>query len=280
MVQGQELDGERREALFVQQNTGRKSPSRSATNTQQTMPHDPKPPRLYSELADWWTLLSPASHYVEEAEDLLADLQRANVSTGTLLELGCGGGSLACNLKSHYRLTLTDVSEQMLSVCRRVNPECEHVQGDMRSLDLGRQFDVVLIHDAIMYAITPEDVQAALQTAARHCKTGGVTLIVPDCVRETFRPETSSGGEDGPNGRGLRYLEWSWDPDPTDHTFEVAYAFLLRDANGDIRTAGDRHRCGLFKQDQWIRWMTEAGFDVRFRTDPWNRVVFTGIRTT
>ena len=40
--------------------------------------------------------------------------------------------------------------------------------GDMRSLRLPRQFDVVLIHDAIMYATGPADVQAALRTAAIH----------------------------------------------------------------------------------------------------------------
>ena len=38
----------------------------------------------------------------------------------------------------------------MLAINQATNPECEHIVGDMRTLDLGRQFDVVLIHDAIM----------------------------------------------------------------------------------------------------------------------------------
>ncbi|MFL5496654.1 MAG: class I SAM-dependent methyltransferase [Gemmatimonadales bacterium] len=70
----------------------------------------------------------------------------------TLLELGAGGGSLAYHLKRHFRLTLTDVAPAMLAVSQALDPKCEHLLGDMRSLRLGRQFDVVLIHDAIMYA--------------------------------------------------------------------------------------------------------------------------------
>ena len=71
----------------------------------------------------------------------------------------------------------------MLAVSRKLNPECEHVLGDMRSLDLGREFDLVLIHDAIMYATDSASVRASLTTAHRHCRPGGATLIVPDCVR-------------------------------------------------------------------------------------------------
>ena len=112
--------------------------------------------RLYSDLAAWWPLMSPPSHYVEEAEDLLPMLLAApDAPPRTLLELGAGGGSLAFHLKDHFRLTLSDRSPDMLAVSRATNPECEHLLGDMRALDLGRNFDLVLIHDAIMYATDP-----------------------------------------------------------------------------------------------------------------------------
>src|SRR5688500_6823195 len=106
--------------------------------------------RMYSELAEWWPLLSPPSHYVEEAADLLPAIVHASSRpAASMLELGCGGGSLASHLKAHMRLTLTDRSPQMLAISRRVNPECEHLPGDMMTLDLGRSFDRVLVHDAI-----------------------------------------------------------------------------------------------------------------------------------
>jgi SAM-dependent methyltransferase len=233
--------------------------------------------KMYSDLAAWWPLISPPSEYVDEAADLLPTLmEAADTPPETVLELGCGGGSLASHLKAHVRLTLSDISPAMLDQSRRVNPECEHVPGDMRTLDLGRTFDVVLVHDAIMYAIDEAQLKATLATAARHCRTGGGVVIVPDFVRETFEPESSAQGEDAPDGRALRYLEWSWDPDPHDTTYEVAYAFLMRHSDGSTSVEMDRHREGLFPRDAWLKWMDEAGFTAASRIDPWDRDVFTG----
>jgi SAM-dependent methyltransferase len=231
--------------------------------------------RLYADLAEWWPLLSPPKHYVEEAEDLLGLLlDPAAGGARTLLELGSGGGSLAFHLKRHFSLTLTDRSPRMLAVSRDVNPEAEHIAGDMRTLALGREFDRVLIHDAIMYAVTPDEVRAAIATAARHCREGGMVVVVPDCVRETFAPGTEHGGEDDSDGRGLRYLMWTFDPDSTDDTIDSHYAFLLRDVDGAMRVEHDYHRCGCFRRADWLTWFRDAGLDVRIHSDPWRQDVF------
>jgi Methyltransferase domain len=237
-------------------------------------------PRLYQDLAGWWPLLSPPEEYVAEAEDLLARLSRRVKDSATLLELGSGGGSLAFHLKRWFRLTLTDRAPGMLAVSRAINPECEHLVGDMRSLRLDRRFDVVLIHDAIMYATEPASVQAALRTAAVHCRRGGTVAVLPDYVRETFEPETDHGGHDAPDGRGLRYLEWTWDPDPADETYLVEYAFLLRTSDGAVAMDYDRHVEGLFPRAQWLRWFAEAGLPADCETDLWGRDVLIGTRTS
>ena len=235
---------------------------------------------MYSDLAAWWPLLSPPEDYVEEAADLLPSLLAApDAPPTTLLELGSGGGSLASQLKAHLRLTLSDPAPRMLAVSRAINPECEHVEGDMRTLDLGRTFDVVLIHDAVMYMTTPDDVRAALATAARHCRPGGGVAVLPDCVTETFASDANTGGCDAQDGRGLRYLEWSWDPDPADTTFEVVYAFVMRHPTARVDATHEVHHNGLFPRADWARWLREAGFEISSRLDPWNRDVFTGRRT-
>ena len=232
-------------------------------------------PRFYDELAEWWPLFSPPIHYVEEAEDLLPRLgPRPSGRRPTLLELGSGGGSLASHLKPHYQLTLTDRSPGMLAVSRGVNPEAEHVVGDMRTLRLDRTFDVVLIHDAIMYATTPAEVQAVLRTAALHCHPESTVAVLPDFVRETFTPGTDHGGEDGDDGRGFRYLEWHWDPDPADDTYTVDYAFLLRDPGGEVRVEHDRHIEGLFARRDWLAWFAAAGLQAHSSLDRFGRDVF------
>ena len=65
-----------------------------------------------------------------------------------MLELGSGGGNNASHLKAHFQLTLVDLSPAMLAVSRALNPECEHLQGDMRTVRLGRRFDAPTDHIA------------------------------------------------------------------------------------------------------------------------------------
>src|SRR4030095_9836008 len=176
--------------------------------------------KLYTELAPWWPLLSPVPDYAEEAAFFLEVMRGAGLPPApTLLELGSGGGNNAFHLKPHFDdIMLTDLSPQMLEISRLLNPECEHAQGDMRTLRLDRTFDVVFVHDAIYYIFTFHDLRQAIETAAVHCKPKGMALFVPDYVRETFKPSTDHGGSDS-DGRSLRYLEWTYDPDEDESTY-------------------------------------------------------------
>jgi hypothetical protein len=206
-------------------------------------------------------LLSAPADYAEEAaiyERLLIDACRR--PPRTLLELGSGGGSNASHLKARFAMTLVDPSSGMLEHSRRLNPECEHVQGDMRDVRLGREFDAVFVHDAVCYMTTETDLRAAIARAFVHCRPGGAALLAPDHVRETFAPSTDHGGHDG-DGRSLRYLEWTWDPDPGDTTYTVDYAYLLRERDDSTSAVYDRHIEGLFSRGNWLRWLAEAGFE-------------------
>ncbi len=222
----------------------------------------PQLPKLYSEFASWWELLSPPEEYVEEAELYRQALRGAcDPAPRTLLELGSGGGSNAFHLKDHFRMTLVDLSPAMLEASRAVNSECEHLEGDMRSVRLGRLFDAVLIHDAICYMTTLDDLRRAVTTAFVHLRPGGAALFAPDFTREVFEPGTSHGGHDSEDGRGLRYLEWVWDPDPSDSTYIADYVYALRGADGEMTTVQDRHIEGLFSRDEWLQTLRSVGFD-------------------
>ena len=178
----------------------------------------------------------------------------------TLLELGSGGGHNAVHLKKWFSMTLVDLSAAMLAVSERLNPEVEHRQGDMRDVRLGRVFDAVFVHDAIEYMVTEGDLRRAMVTAFVHTRPGGRAVFVPDATAETFVPETDHGGSDAPDGRGARYLSWSYDPDPGDTTTVTDYAFLLRDADGRVTVAHETHETGLFPRDTWLRLLRETGF--------------------
>jgi trans-aconitate methyltransferase len=211
--------------------------------------------RFYGDLASWWPLISPAEEYTEEAAFAATVLVSASIPVREVLELGSGGGHNAVHLKERFTMTLVDLSDEMLAVSRRLNPECEHHRGDMRTVRLGRSFDAVFVHDAVDYMTEEAGLRRAMETAFAHCRPGGIAVFVPDRTAETFEEGTDHGGSDAADGRGARYLEWVWDPDPGE------YAFLLRDADGSVRVVHETHRTGLFGRETWLRLLAEAGFE-------------------
>jgi trans-aconitate methyltransferase len=238
---------------------------------------------LYRDLAAWWPLISGPEEYTEEAATAAAVLSSASIGVREVLELGSGGGHNAVHLKKRFSLTLVDLSADMLAVSRRLNPECVHHQGDMRTVRLGREFDAVFVHDAVAYMTTEADLRQVIETAFTHCRPGGIALFVPDHTAETFEPVTDHGGSDGPDGRGARYLEWTTDPDPGDTWIQSEYAFLLRDADGSVRVVHETHRTGLFSRPVWLGLLAGAGFHAeavteRTSEDRTPRVMFTGHR--
>jgi SAM-dependent methyltransferase len=219
-------------------------------------------PRLYSDFAEWWPLLSAPADYAEEVGVYLRLLRGAvDGELRRALELGSGGGNNAYHYARALELTLVDRSPRMLEVSRALNPGCEHLAGDMRDVRLARAFDAVLVHDAVSYLTSEGDLRAAMATAFSHCRPGGVALFTPDHLRETFVPGTSHGGHDG-DGRALRYVEWRWDPDPDDTIVTVDMAYLLRVGEG-VEVVHDRHLHGLFARATWLRLLGEVGFDAR-----------------
>jgi SAM-dependent methyltransferase len=216
--------------------------------------------QLYQDLAEWWPLISPPEEYAEEAAFAAQVLRQASGPVRDVLELGSGGGHCASHLRAHFTMTLVDLSAPMLEVSRRLNPGCAHVQGDMRIVRLGRIFDAVFVHDAVDYMTSEDQLRQVMETAFAHCRPGGVAVFVPDNVAETYRAVTGWGGSDSADGRGARFLDWAWDPDPADTWTLTEYAFLLRDRDGSVRAVHERHRLGLFPRTTWLRLLKGAGF--------------------
>jgi len=247
-------------------------------------PEKPILPRLFVEFAEWWPILSQPSDYAEEAAfyaKLIEGSCSANPSV--VLELGSGGGSNASHMKARFRLTLVDLSPGMIAVSSRLNPECEHIQGDMRDIRLNLEYDSVFVHDAVSYMSSLEDLARVAATAFVHCRPGGAALFCPDFTRETFRQRVSTGGHDA-DGRSLRYIEWTRDPDPADSTYTVDFAYMMLDGDGPPRVEPDSHLMGLFSGEEWLRILSEAGFEAKVVPFPHSEAgsgecgVFIGLR--
>lgn len=244
-------------------------------------------PRLYSDLAHLWPLMSPPEDYADEAELVRGVLQEhLAVSPGvrqSILELGAGGGHTLHHLSNSYDCTAVDLSEPMLDNCRQLNPQVRCVAGDMRSVRLDQTFDAVLIHDAIDYMTSEADVCKALQTAAAHLEPGGVLIVAPTYTLETFSDHETEHDFNADGEIELTYFSYAHDPDPNDSTFELILVYLIRDAQTrQVQVIEDRHVCGLFGADHWQGMIRDAGFDIKPGQDvdtaagPW--AMFVGVK--
>jgi ubiquinone/menaquinone biosynthesis C-methylase UbiE len=216
--------------------------------------------RIYRDLARWYPLITPASDYADEADHILRLIDAVREEPcETLLELGAGAGHMASHLKHRLQCTLTDISPQMLDLSRALNPECRHVLADMRSLALPSRFDVVLAQDAIGYMTTETDLKAAIATASRHLRPGGIAMLIPDDVKDTFKESTICDGHGMEDGSALRFLQWTFDPNPDDTAIVAEFALIIREADQTVRVERDSHVTGLFDRATWLRLMGEAG---------------------
>lgn len=229
---------------------------------------------MYGRFAAWWPLLSPPEDYAGEAETYGDILAEGGGEGATLLELGSGGGHLASHLTGRFAMTLSDLSPDMLAVSRALNPGVEHHEGDMRTLRLGRAFDRVLIHDAIMYMATRDDLKAALTTAYVHLRPGGRALFVPDELADAYEPWTSHGGSEATDGRAMRYLEWSLPLDPVTHRADTIYTLVMRQADGTVESAHEVHTNAVFPRATWFELIAEVGFEAESRVVPVEDVAF------
>jgi SAM-dependent methyltransferase len=219
--------------------------------------------RLYTDLAYLWPLVSRPEDYAHEAS-FWRLVMRDHLGGGRhqILELGVGGGNNLSHLAKEFDATAVDLSPAMLEHSKRLNPHVEHHVGDMRTVRLHRTFDAVLIHDAINYMLSESDLKAAFETAATHLRPGGLFIAAPDYVKETFRDGTLHHHSDADENTKLTFVEYDYDPDPNDTTFESQLIFLIRQ-RGELRVEQDRHTLGLFPDRKWLEMIKAAGFEVK-----------------
>jgi SAM-dependent methyltransferase len=95
-----------------------------------------------------------------------------------VLELACGTGSILKQLWTHYEVTGVDLSEEMLELAAEKVPGVRLFRGDMRTLNLGERFDVVLcVYDSINHLLRFAEWKSAFSCAREHLDEGGVFIF-------------------------------------------------------------------------------------------------------
>lgn len=145
------------------------------------------------------------------------------LTPATVLDAGCGTGRVAIELaRRGVEVVGVDNDASMLATARTRAPGIEWVQADVTALDLGREFDVVVMAGNVPL-FTPPGTQAALVAGgARHLAPAGVLVIGFQLGRGYELAEFDGHCTDVGLDLDARFATWDRDPFPGDGSYAVS----------------------------------------------------------
>ncbi|MGA8369824.1 MAG: class I SAM-dependent methyltransferase [Acidimicrobiales bacterium] len=122
------------------------------------------------------------------ADRVLGWIDRYRPGAASLLELGCGTGSVLARLSSLAEVTGLDRSPAMLAVAAEKVPGARLLEGDMREFSLGERFDVVIcVFDSLNHLLFFGDWESMFDAVHRHLVEGGLFVFDVNTVGELRR---------------------------------------------------------------------------------------------
>lgn len=214
----------------------------------------------YTVLAEFYDQLTTDVPYQRWADYIEKQFARQNASVRSIVELGCGTGTLASILAQRgYQVTAMDLSPDMLSVAAK---KCEGLDvrlvcQDMSRLALPVQTDAVLCClDSLNYVTRPAQVQRTFQRVFRSLKPGGLFLFD---VKTPFALEGADGQVYIDENEEVYCV---WRGEYNRHRRICGYGidlFVLQD-DGSWWRDGEYHEEYAYTMEELAGWLSEAGF--------------------
>ncbi len=181
----------------------------------------------YSALAVGYDLVMDHVDYAQWAAYVHQLLQSHGPSIDTVLELGCGTGSLALELQPRgpYDYTGTDRSAHMVRVAQikaeDAGAPISFVVEDFTDFEPDRRYDaVVLLYDGLNYALNEDDVRALFANVHAALRPGGLFCFDQSTPANSVNNDTKF--EDRGEADGFAYVRHSrYNPEERLHTTTI-----------------------------------------------------------
>jgi SAM-dependent methyltransferase len=119
-----------------------------------------------------WARMAAAGRSVHGEADFVCRYEPVGV-----LDAGCGTGRVAIELAARgVDVVGVDLDPTMLAEARAKAPELTWIDGSIDSVDLGREFDVVVMAGNVMIFVQPGTESAVVANLARHLAPEGVLI--------------------------------------------------------------------------------------------------------
>ena len=188
------------------------------------------------------------------------EIARRHPAARSVLELGCGTGSIIAGLRRRYEVAGIERSPGMLKVARAKLPDAELHLGTIAGFQLTRRFDVIIcVFDTINHLTRFSQWQKLFESSSEHLNPGGLFIFdmntlgrlalltrVPE-YRQTFHRRNRFG-------LGARYVN--------DHTIEWQVTLQLPQPDGAIQVLEEQVREASFKLSEVRAALAGAGFTI------------------
>jgi SAM-dependent methyltransferase len=207
-------------------------------------------------------------------------VDEARSAGGSVLEVGCGTGRILLPIaRSGQTIDGLDASPQMLGRCgEKLRAESEAIRGrvtlhdgDARSFDLGRRFELIIAPFRVVQHLTTTDAQLGfLGSVARHLAPGG--RLAFDVFNPNFAALVSADGkerEDTPDtplqdGRSFRRagrvsrVRW------IDQVSEIELVYYISsESDGKVQRYVQSFDMRWYLRAELVHLLARAGFSVR-----------------
>jgi ubiquinone/menaquinone biosynthesis C-methylase UbiE len=145
-------------------------------------------PNAYDQIAEIYTNDMAASMPFDDASYYL---RAAQICAGKVVELGCGSGRILSVLhRAGVDITGVDRSSEMLTIGRRLVPEANFLESDMRQFALARQFSLALMPYALATYLLSEQDWLNLSSCLASCMLPGALVIIDSFLPKPMALDT------------------------------------------------------------------------------------------
>lgn len=214
----------------------------------------------YTVLAEYYDQLTTDVPYRRWADYIEKQFARQGRTVHSIVELGCGTGTLAAILAGRgYQVTAVDLSPDMLSVAAEkcCGLDVQLVCQDMSRLVLPEPVDAVICClDSLNYITKPPLVQRTFRQVFRALRPGGLFLFD---VKTPLALENADG-QVYIDENDTVYCVWRGEYDKRRRICGYGIDLFALQADGSWLRDGEYHEEYAYTPDELSAWLCAAGF--------------------
>ncbi|KAF5072451.1 dTDP-3-amino-3,6-dideoxy-alpha-D-glucopyranose N,N-dimethyltransferase [anaerobic digester metagenome] len=227
---------------------------------------------LYRKFARYYDLIYQWMDYPGEVEfiEKMVDLYQGS-GGNDLLDVACGTGNHAQYLTNSFQVVGLDLNLEMMEIANEKVPEMELIQGNMKEMNLEKDFDVIIcLFSSINYHTNLRELESTIRRFHDHLKQGGVLIFDLGFCTENW--EEGRMLVDAVVDGDLQLARISQSR-LYDGVFNANFVFLIKE-NGIMDFEVDQHQLGVFKTIDVESILEKTGFETRIYSNyndlPWD----------